>query len=472
VIPLLSLVWLHIYLIMSNSIKRTVNTGPSQLNEKRAIIYRKIVDLTLDQKNPRVHSERQIKQIAGSIKAFGFNVPVLVDRNLQVIAGHGRIKAAQKLGWTEVPTILLDHLTEAQARAFMIADNRLTEIAVWDDRLLAEQLQQLSLLELDFSLELTGFDMGEIDLRIESLKQSDDSEDDSADRLPERENLTAVSKAGDLWLLGAHRVFCGSALNRGSYASLMDSHKAAAVISDVPYNLPIAANVSMGAIKRGEFPMASGEMSTVEFTHFLTSCCSLFAQHSLPGSLHYLFIDWRHLGEMLPAGLRAYSELKNLCVWAKDAAGMGSFYRSQHELICVFKHGREGHRNNIQLGQFGRNRSNLWSYPCARTFGRKSEEEANLAALHPTVKPVALIADAIMDCTSRNGIVLDGFLGSGTTVVAAQRTGRRCYGIELDPLYVDVIVRRWQDFTRCTATHAYNGKTFDEIQAEVGRGQR
>jgi hypothetical protein len=371
---------------MRNKLKRTANAGP---NANQVIVYRKIADLKLDPGNPRLHSGRQIKQIAASTKAFGFNVPVLVDRNLQVIAGHGRIRAAQNLGRSELPTMLLDHLTEAQARAFMIADNRLTEIAAWDDRLLAEQLQQLSLRELGFSIELTGFDMGEIDLRIESLKESDDSEDDSADRLPERENLPTVSKAGDLWLLGAHRVLCGSALDHSSYSTLMDGRKAAAVISDVPYNLRISANVSLGAVKRREFPMASGEMSEAEFREFLTSCCSLFAQHSLPGSLHYLFIDWRHLPEMLSAGLGVYSEFKNLCVWTKDAAGMGSFYRSQHELICVFKHGRERHRNNIQLGQFGRDRSNLWSYPCARSFARRSEEEGNLAALHPTIKPVA-----------------------------------------------------------------------------------
>jgi DNA modification methylase len=451
---------------MSNRIKRTAHAGT---NAKQAIVYRKIADLKLDPGNPRLHSGRQIKQIAASIKTFGFNVPVLVDTNLQVIAGHGRIRAAQNLGWTEVPTILLDHLSEAQARAFMIADNRLTEIAVWDDRLLAEQLQQLSLLELDFSLELTGFEMGEIDLRIESLNQTNDSKDDSADRLPEQQNLPAVSKLGDFWLLDDHRVFCGSALERASYAALMNGCKAAAVISDVPYNVPIAENVSLGAIKHREFPMASGEMSQKEFREFLASCCSLFAQHSLPGSLHYLFIDWRHLAEMLAAGLNVYSEFKNLCVWAKDAAGMGSFYRSQHELICVFKHGGERHRNNVQLGQFCRNRSNLWSYPCARSFARRSEEESNLAALHPTVKPVALIADAIMDCTTRRDIVIDGFLGSGTTVIAAERTGRRCFGMELDPLYVDIIIRRWQDFTRSTARQAHSGKIFDEIEAELRR---
>jgi DNA modification methylase len=455
---------------MSNERKQATPLGSRRPQRKPAIIFRKTRDLKLDPSNPRLHSERQIKQLAGSIKAFGFNVPVLVDSNLRVIAGHGRIRAAEKLGCSEIPTILLDHLTEPQARAFMIADNRLSEIAVWDDRLLAEQLKQLSVLELDFSLEATGFEMGEIDLRIESLNQYSGPKDDSADRLAERGNLPAITRPGDLWLLGQHRVYCGSALDPNSYAALMDGRKAAAIISDVPYNLRISGNVSLAALKCREFPMASGEMSEAEFREFLTNCCSLFAQHSLPGALHYLFIDWRHLAEMLSVGFRIYSAFENLCVWAKDAAGMGSFYRSQHELICVFRYGRERHRNNIQLGQFGRNRSNLWSYPRARSFARKSEE-ANLTALHPTVKPVALIADAIMDCSSRRDIVLDGFLGSGTTVIAAERTYRRCYGIELDPLYVDVILRRWQDFTRSAGLHAHTGKSFDEIQTERAGGR-
>jgi DNA modification methylase len=445
-----------------------IKSKPPKSSRKLTIIYVEIADLKPDPRNPRLHSPTQTRAIARSVQQFGFLVPVLIDTSNQIIAGHGRIQAAKLLGWSAVPAIQVEHLSEPERRAFALADNQLTLNAEWDDRLLAEELRELSLLNLDFSLELTGFAMGEIDLRIESLDEPP-RKDDPADRLPEQQNLPAVSKLGDLWLLDDHRVFCGSALERASYAALMNDCKAAAVISDVPYNLRISAKVSLGAVKRREFPMASGEMSTVEFTQFLSSCCSLFAQHSLAGSLHYLFIDWRHLTEMLAAGLNVYSEFKNLCVWAKDAAGMGSFYRSQHELICVFKHGRERHRNNIQLGQFGRNRSNLWSYPCARTFGRKSEEEGNLAALHPTVKPVALIADAIMDCTSRHDTLLDGFLGSGTTIVAAQRTGRHCYGIELDPLFVDVIVRRWQDFTRSAARHAHSGKTFNEIEAELRR---
>jgi DNA modification methylase len=439
-------------------------------SRKLRVIHVEIADLKPDPHNPRLHSPKQIRQIAASVEKFGFLVPVIVDYRKMIIAGHGRVQAAKLLGWSVVPAVQVEYLSEPERRAFALADNQLTLSAVWDDRLLAEQLRELSRSDLDFSLELTGFEMGEIDLRIESLNQASNSKDDSADHLPESENLPAVTRPGDLWSLGDHRLYCGNALDLNCYASLMDGGKASAVISDVPYNLRIAGNVSLGAVQRREFPMASGEMSEAEFREFLTSCCSLFAQHSLPGSLHYLFIDWRHLAEMLSVGLRVYSEFKNLCVWAKDAAGMGSFYRSQHELICVFKNGQEPHRNNVQLGQFGRNRTNLWSYPCARAFACRSEEEGNLAALHPTVKPVALVADAMLDCTARRDIVLDAFLGSGTTVIAAERTGRRCYGIELDPLYVDVIVRRWQGFTRSAALHVHTSKTFDEIQAERASG--
>jgi DNA modification methylase len=234
-----------------------------------------------------------------------------------------------------------------------------------------------------------------------------------------------------------------------------------------PYNVPIADHVSgLGAIRHRDFAMASGEMSEAEFTRFLLDACSLLARHSVEGSLHYICMDWRHLAELLAAGREVYRELLNVCVWEKDNAGMGSFYRSKHELVFVFKHGRRSHRNNIQLGQYGRNRSNVWHYPGANSFSRTSDE-GNLLALHPTSKPAALVADAIMDCTARGDLVLDGFLGSGTTVIAAERSGRRCFALELDSLYVDTVVRRWQAFTRDNARHAASGRTFREIEAEV-----
>ena len=427
-------------------------------------------DLRLDPKNPRAHSDKQVRQIANSIEAFGFNVPILIDRQLQVIAGHGRVLASKLLGLAEVPTICLEHLTETQRRAFMIADNRLTENSTWDERLLGEQLKILSEAELDFSLEITGFEMAEIDLYIEGLESAD--EGDAADALPQASSSIHVSRPGDVWLLGKHRVFCGDSLHPESYFSLMQGVLAAAIFTDPPYNVPIDGHVSgLGKAQHREFAMAAGEMSSEEFTQFLSKALGHAAEHSVEGSIHYVAMDWRHMTELLAAGREVYSELKNLCVWAKDNAGMGSFYRSQHELIFVFKHGTESHRNNVQLGQFGRYRTNVWNYPGANSFSRCSPE-GNLLSLHPTVKPVALIADALLDSTARSQIVLDPFLGSGTTIIAAERTGRICYGLELDPQYVDIIVRRWQAFTGKEGLHDRSGKSFNHIEMENSNEQK
>lgn len=437
------------------SLRRSAGTAVRRIE----IVYRPLADLKPDPKNPRRHDRRQVKQIAKSIKAFGYNVPLLVGRDLNVVAGHGRLLACRQLGINEVPTIQLDHLTEAQARAFMIADNRLTDTSVWDDQLLAEQLKILSDQELDFDLEATGFTIGEIDLRIESIAEN---RPDPADAIPDEVPGPAISRPGDLWLLGRHRVLCGSALDGTAYTSLLDDDQATMVFTDPPYNVPIQGHVSgLGATKHREFAMASGEMDEDEFTAFLTRFCRFVARFSRNGALFYLCMDWRHIGELLAAGSSAFGKLLNLCVWAKSNAGMGSLYRSQHELVFVFRNGTASHRNNVELGKHGRHRSNLWSYPGANVFGR-SGEEGKLLALHPTVKPVAMVADAIMDCTARGDIVLDPFLGSGTSVIAAERTGRRCFGIEIDPAYVDTVVRRWQTYTRQTATHAITGKAFDD----------
>jgi DNA modification methylase len=242
------------------------------------------------------------------------------------------------------------------------------------------------------------------------------------------------------------------------------------IFTDPPYNVPIAGHATgLGRIQHRDFEMASGEMSEKEFTEFLTQALAHLAEHSTDGALHFICMDWRHMGELLAAGRRAYSELKNLCVWSKDNAGMGSLYRSQHELVFVFKNGKGLHRNNVQLGQYGRYRSNVWHYPGVNCFSRKTEE-GNLLELHPTVKPVALVADAILDCTDRGGIVLDSFLGSGTTVIAAERTGRICCGIELDPVYVDTAIRRWQAFTSQNAVNESSGQTFAEVEREAQHG--
>ena len=276
-----------------------------------------------------------------------------------------------------------------------------------------------------------------------------------------------MTRPGDTWLLGPHRIRCGSALDEAAYRAMMHEDRAAMVFTDPPYNVPIDGHVGgLGAIRHREFAMAAGEMDEAEFTVFLTRALGLLAGHSRDGSLHFICMDWRHMGELLAAGKRSYAELKNLCVWAKDNAGMGSLYRSQHELVFVFKHGRDQHQNHIQLGRYGRNRSNVWSYPGVNTFSRQGAE-GNLLALHPTVKPVALVADALRDCSCRGEIVLDSFLGSGTTLIAAERTGRICRGLELDPLYVDTAIRRWQAITGQHARHAQSDQRFDDLAANV-----
>ena len=411
-----------------------------------------------DPTNPRAHSKRQIKQIARSIEAFGFNVPILIDRDSQLIAGHGRLEACHLLGWTEVPTIRLEHLSLAQAKAFMIADNRLTENSTWDDKLLAESLKELSILNLDFSLDAIGFDMGEIDFRIESLDAQPD--EDPADTVPAPASV-AVTRPGDLWLLGSHRVLCADSLEAASYNTLMAGHLATVVFEDPPYNVKIDGHVGgNGVIKHREFAMASGEMSAAEFTTFLTTAFGHAARHSRNGSIHFQCMDWRHIGEITAAGHVAYAELKNICVWVKNVGGMGSLYRSRHELVFVFKNGTAPHINNVELGRHGRYRTNVWEY--AGIGGMRSGEEGDLLKLHPTVKPIRLVADAILDCSNRGDIVLDASLGSGTTLMAAQRVERVCYGLEIDPRYVDTAIRRWQADTGLDAIHAATGMTFTE----------
>jgi DNA modification methylase len=437
----------------------TSGVEPSHLR----ITYRDIEEVRPDPRNPRKHSRGQIKKLARSIEKHRCIVPLLLDRNGNLIAGHARYQACKLLGLTEIPTICLNHLDQHQARAFMLADNRLAELAEWDGPLLAEHLKELSEV-LNFEIELTGFEMGEIDLRIEGLKSDPDAKGDPADKLPPVG--PPVTQTDDLWLLDQHRVMCASALKEPSYSRLLEKSGAAMVITDPPYNVRIEGNVSgLGAVRHRDFIMGC-RMDPLEFTAFLSRAFKLLARHSVDGSIHFICMDWRHISELLAAGREAYDELKNLCVWVKNNGGMGSFYRSRHELVFVFKHGHASHRNNVQLGQFGRNRTNVWEYPGIASFGR-SGEEGNLLAAHPTVKPVALVADAIMDASARGEIILDAFLGSGTTVIAAERTGRRCYGLELDPVYVDTVVRRWQTYTGERARHAISGRFFDELQAEA-----
>lgn len=435
---------------------------PENHKVQLSITYRLVSSLKPHPSNARTHSKKQIKLIAKSIRKFGFRNPVLIDKDGNIIAGHGRVLAAKLLGMDQVPTICIEDLTDDEIRAYILADNKLAELAGWDREILAIELQYLCALEDVLDIAVTGFEITEIDQILGEVAKAADPDDDfSTD-----EQGSPATEPGDLWILDKHRLLCGNALNNDSYSTLMGKQRASVVFSDPPYNVRINGHAGgNGAIQHREFAMASGEMTEPEFISFLSTVLKLFCRYSVNGSVHYICMDWRHLHELLAAGREAYDALINLCVWTKNAAGMGSFYRSQHELVFVYRNGTGQHRNNVQLGKFGRNRSNVWEYPGIQTQSRQSDE-GNLLALHPTVKPIALVADALLDCTARGEIVLDAFLGSGTTLLAAERVGRVCYGIEIDPLYADTAIRRWQRYTGETAVHAVTGEIFNERAAK------
>jgi DNA modification methylase len=357
-----------------------------------------------------------------------------------------------------VPAIYVEHLTPSQIEALALAENRVSEEASWSPETLTLIMRDLSL-DLDFDLSLTAFDTAEIDLSLLGPEGLEPDEPEDGLEPPSRDK-PPISRIGDVWRIGLHLVVCGDALKAATYAPFGEE-RAELVIADSPYNVRVNGHVS-GTGRHAEFPMASGEMSLEEFIQFLSSACRLMAEHSTDGSLHFLFMDFRHMRELLAAGHLAYSELINLCVWVKRNAGMGSLYRSQHELVFLFKAGTAPHINNIQLGKYGRNRTNVWQYAGANSFGR--DRDAMLER-HATSKPIDLVADAIMDCSHRGGLVLDPFLGSGTTLLAAQRTGRRGRGIELDPWYVDMAVQRLAAETGLPAIHVASGLTFDTLAA-------
>ena len=413
-------------------------------------------------RNPRTHSKKQIRRIADSIEKFGFINPIITDDRGRIIAGYARAEAANLLALTKVPVIRVSHLSEAAVRAYALADNRLAELAGWDRELLATEVQELAVLlpEIDLDLSITGFEPAEIDSLFLDFGSD---RPDPADEIPDLSNMPAVSRSGDLFVMGRHRLCVDDARVADSYVRLMRTETAASAFLDPPYNVRIAGHVGgRGRTKHREFTCASGEMTAEQFIAFLEQTLGLCAQHSVDGAIHYVCMDWRHLAELLAAGGAVYSELKNLCVWAKNNAGQGSFYRSQHELMFVFKHGTAPHLNTFELGQHGRTRSNVWHYAGVNTFRAGRMDELKM---HPTVKPVALVVDAMRDCSRRGDIILDAFAGSGTTIMAAEQIGRRAYCLEIDPVYADVCVRRWQAYTKRDAVLERTGQTFDDLAA-------
>jgi len=419
-------------------------TGLNPTIEMRAVSALKPYSM-----NARRHSKRQVRQIAESIRRFGFTNPVLVSDEGEIVAGHGRVEAAKVLGLDAVPTLVLSHLSAAERRAYVLADNKLALNAGWDAEILAIELQ--GLIDIDFDISVTGFSLAEIDLVLDAA----DARRENSGRLGAEDRILpvlgeAVTRRGDLWALGRHRLICGDAREDRDYAVLLGGEKVDLVFTDPPYNVKIDGNVcGLGEIRHREFAFASGEMNAAEFTTFLTAALTPMARACRDGAIAFVCMDWRHMREMLDAGEAAFSELKNLCIWNKTNGGMGSFYRSKHELVFVFKAGLAEHTNTFGLGDTGRYRTNVWDYAGISSIGSTRADDL---AMHPTVKPVALVADAIRDCTKRGETVLDGFGGSGTTLIAAETCGRKARLIEYDPAYCDTIIARWEALTGRSAT--------------------
>lgn len=428
-----------------------------------SITYRPPGELIEHPGNARTHSKKQIRQIARSIEAFGFTNPILIDENDQLIAGHGRLAAANALDLARVPVIRLEGLSEPQKRGLMLADNKIAENSGWDNERLRIELADLSSMELDFELDEIGFEAAEIDLAIgesEDGKEIETAPEPNADVNP-------ITGLGDIWALETHRVMCGNARVAADLRHLMEDDLADAVFTDPPYNVRVDGHVGgKGKVKHREFSEASGEMSDGEFQAFLEATLTNAAGFSRPGSVHYVCMDWRHATELASVGSKAIGPQINLCVWVKTNGGMGSLYRSQHELVLVFAKTGATHRNNVQLGRFGRNRTNVWTYAGVNTFrdGRMDELRA-----HPTAKPVAMVKDALLDVTRRGDIVLDPFGGAGATLMAAAGSGRQARLLEIDPAYVDVMLRRWRDDTGEDPVRVSDGISLSILEAKAER---
>jgi DNA modification methylase len=404
------------------------------------IEQRPIAELRAAGRKTRHHDKRQMAAIQASITQFGFVSPVLIDAAGRILAGNARVEAAKALGMTAVPAVVIDYLTPDEQRAFVLADNRLAELGKWNK----EALQ----------LEITGFSLPEIEAIRFGVGEADPVDDDLPDVKAE-----VTSRLGDVWRLGQHRLLVGDATSPEALTRLLAGEQVRVTFTDPPYNVPIEGHVT-SAKGHGEFVQASGEMSDAQFTAFLIQVMQQIDQSLVDGGLAYVCMDWRHMEHVLSAARTAGLDLLNICVWDKGAAGMGSFYRSQHELVIVLKKGSAAHNNTVKLGTSGRNRSNVWAYEGVIGFGADKAREREM---HPTPKPLCLVKDALLDSSAKGDIVLDLFGGSGTTLVAAERTGRRCRMMELDPKYADVIIRRWQATTGKEAIHEGHGVSFQTL---------
>lgn len=420
------------------------------------ITYIEISKLVLYERNARQHSQQQIQQLARWIKQVGFINPIIIDSKNVIIAGHGRLLAAISLNLTTVPCICVDKLSQTEVRAYRLADNKLSENATWDTELLTVELKSLEEIEVNFDFDSLGFDAIEID----GLLHHKDDEDSVEEPIPDIPQ-SPITITGDIFHCGPHRVGCDDCRDQAFIKQLFKRSKASICITDPPYNVPISGHVrGKGNYQFEDFAMACGEMSSEEFSQFLLLSFLNLKKACKEGSLFYLFCDWRMLKELFSATDELFTDMLNLCVWNKSNGGMGSFYRSKHELIGVFKHGKAPHINNVQLGKFGRDRTNVWDYPGVSSFGKDRDEAL---AMHPTVKPVSMLKDILLDASKPNDIVVDNFLGSGSTLIAAEKVRRRCFGVEIEPKYVDVILQRYINETGNQPIHIESGLTFTEL---------
>lgn len=410
--------------------------------------------------NARIHPLSQLRKLATSISEFGFLVPILVDDTGMILAGHARYEAALMLGLTAVPVVRVSHLTPKQRRAFLLSDNKLASLSSFDMEKLAIEFEYLLDGNDSYSISTTGFDIIEVD-KLLGHDRAAPAED--LVELPDHD-VVPVSRPDDLWLIGEHRLLCGSCLDRANVERLFAGQKAAAVLTDPPYGVAIEGNVSgLGAKKHGDFMMGCTEMSDVELTYsFFRPAFQLMAEFSHPGAIAFVFMDWRHARHVQNAADGVFLEHKNTIVWVKSSPALGAFYRSQHEFVLAFKMTSGPTTNNFGLGGKGRVRSNIWQYPGSNVFraGRKQDLED-----HPTVKNLKMCADAILDVSAPGDIIFDPFLGSGTTISAAASTARRGFGLEIDPKYVDVILRRVAEKTGIDA-RLEDGRTFAEVATE------
>lgn len=427
-----------------------------------AIEYLPVASLKPYPGNARTHDEEQIIVMVASFGEFGFLNPVLSDANNVIIAGHGRVEAAKRLGMKTVPVIRIGNLTPDQVRAYRIADNRIAELAGWDMKILAIEFQHLTDVTVNFPVEATGWTFPQIDMMIDALDGCDDTAADEAEQIPPLEEK-AIARPGDLFRCGVHLLLCGSALDGGNYDRLLGGQKADLVCQDPPWNQKMSSIGGKGKVTRREFVMASGEMSDAEFRAFLQTDLANNAGHVRPGAVFQVFIDWRGVEKVITAGAAVDLRLINVCVWNKGHGSFGSPWRSAHEFIVAFAMPGAPIKDRVKLGRDGRVRSNVWSVPGMNSFGKGRAEALDM---HPTSKPVQLLTEAIRDVTDRGDIVLDTFMGSGSALIASARTGRIARGMELDPLYVDTILRRWERWSGEPAILDGDGRSFTEVEAE------